>query len=70
MPHWPRFLQDLATLYVSQGEYAQAESLYKRLLAITENAFGADHPEVARSLKNLRQYFYRQNRPGCSKKPR
>ena len=52
----PRFaptLNNLATLYYTQGQYAQAEPLYKRSLAIREKALGPEHPDVATSLNNL-----------------
>ncbi len=37
----------------SRAQYAQAEPLYKRALAIRENALGPDHPNVAISLNDL-----------------
>jgi hypothetical protein len=40
----------LAALYYAQGQYAQAEPLYNRSLAIWEKALGPDHPDVATSL--------------------
>jgi tetratricopeptide (TPR) repeat protein len=46
-------LHYLATLYTTQGRYAEAEPLYKRSLAIWEKALGPDHPNVAMSLNNL-----------------
>ena len=46
---WPRDLNNLAALYYAQGQYAQAEPLYKRALAIWEKALGPDHPYVARA---------------------
>jgi tetratricopeptide (TPR) repeat protein len=46
-------LNNLALLYDTQGQYAQAEPLYKRSLAIREKALGPDHPDVAVSLENL-----------------
>ena len=36
-----------------RGQYAEAEPLYKRSLAIMEKALGPDHPMVALSLNNL-----------------
>jgi len=38
--------------YYLQGKYAQAETFYRRALAIHEKALG-DHPELARTLDNL-----------------
>jgi len=46
-------LNNLASLYQDQGDYASAEPLYKRSLAILEKALGPDHPYVAGSLENL-----------------
>ena len=46
-------LNNLAALYMYQGQYAQAEPLFKRALAISEKVLGADHHNVARSLNNL-----------------
>jgi tetratricopeptide (TPR) repeat protein len=48
-------------LYRNQGEYAKAEPLCKRALAIREKAFGPDHPDVAQSLENLAG-LYRANK--------
>jgi tetratricopeptide (TPR) repeat protein len=48
-----RSLNNLAALYQAQGQYAEAEALYKRSLAIKEKALGPDHPDVATSLENL-----------------
>jgi tetratricopeptide (TPR) repeat protein len=46
-------LNNLALLYGAQGRYAEAESLYKRSLAIREKALGPNHPDVGQSLENL-----------------
>lgn len=46
-------LEALASLYGDKGQYARAESLFTRALAIRERALGPDHPEVAASLNNL-----------------
>ena len=35
------------------GDYAKAEPLYRRALAINEKALGAEHPDTATSLSNL-----------------
>ncbi len=45
-------LNNLAELYRTQGQYAQAEPLHKRALAIREKALGPEHPQVAQSLEN------------------
>jgi tetratricopeptide (TPR) repeat protein len=49
-------------VYWKQGKYADAEGLYKRALAITEKAFGADHPDVANSLNNLALVYQEQGK--------
>ena len=46
-------LDKLAVLYYNQGQYAQAEPLYKQALAIREKARGPEHPDVAISLNNV-----------------
>ncbi len=45
-------LNNLALLHKVQGNYAEAEPLYKRALAIWEKALGPEHPDVATSLEN------------------
>jgi TPR repeat protein len=39
-------LNNLAALYRAQGQYAQAEPLFKRSLAILAKALGPDHPDA------------------------
>jgi tetratricopeptide (TPR) repeat protein len=39
-----------AVIYYIHGEYAEAEKLFKRSLAIREKALGPNHPDVATSL--------------------
>jgi tetratricopeptide (TPR) repeat protein len=36
-----------------EGKYSEAEGLYKRALAIREQALGTSHPDVARTLDNM-----------------
>ena len=45
-----------------QGKYAEAEPLYKRSLAIYEEALGPGHPEVGTALNNLALLYERQGR--------
>jgi tetratricopeptide (TPR) repeat protein len=42
----------LGVIYQAQGNYAEAEPLYRRSLAILERALGPEHPDVAQSLEN------------------
>jgi Flp pilus assembly protein TadD len=46
-------LNNLARLYDIQGQYTQAEPLFRRSLAIREKVLGPNHPDVATSLENL-----------------
>ena len=55
-------LNNLAELYRTQGNYAQAEPLYKRSLAIYEKALGPEHPDVAMSLENYTRLLRKMDR--------
>ena len=46
-------LNNLALLHKGKGQYAKAEPLYGRALAIREKTLGSEHPDVATSLNNL-----------------
>jgi tetratricopeptide (TPR) repeat protein len=49
-------------LYHTQGQYAQAEPLFKRSLAIWEKALGPDHPNVSLSLENIAELYRKTGR--------
>ena len=49
-------------LRYSQAEYALAEPLYRRALAISEASFGEHHPDIAASLSNLAMLLAATNR--------
>jgi hypothetical protein len=49
----PAVLNNVAVVLMKKAEYAEAEPLYKRALAILEKAMGPEHPDVARCLENL-----------------
>ena len=51
--HVARDLNNLGLLLKEKGDYAGAEPLYRRALAIDEKALGPDHPDVAIDLNNL-----------------
>ena len=51
-------------MYRDQGKYGRRRGLYKRALAITENAKGANHPDVAWTLTNLALLYWSQGRYG------
>ncbi len=55
-------LNNLAVLYDEQGRYAEAEPLYKRALAIMEQALGPEHPDVATNLDNLASLYLFQGK--------
>ncbi len=59
-PHVAMSLDNLANLYQAQGNYAEAEPLYKRALAISEGVLGPEHPDVAQSLNNLARLYQDQ----------
>jgi tetratricopeptide (TPR) repeat protein len=46
----------------ARGDYAQAEPLMRRALAIAEKSFGGEHPHVAAQLNNLAQLLVATNR--------
>lgn len=46
----------------ARAEYAEAEPLYRRALAIEEKVLGPDHPEVASDLNNLALLLWDTNR--------
>ena len=52
-----RSLNNLASLYQAQGDYARAEPLYRRSLAIWEKALGPEHPDVATIRENLETLY-------------
>jgi tetratricopeptide (TPR) repeat protein len=52
-PELATWLNNMATLYHSQGKYKQAEPLYQRALAIAENNLGPEHP----STKTFRENY-------------
>jgi CHAT domain-containing protein/tetratricopeptide (TPR) repeat protein len=55
-------LNNLGMVYEAQGNYADAEGLYKRALAIYEKARGAEHPDVAQVLNHLAIVYYDQGK--------
>jgi tetratricopeptide (TPR) repeat protein len=61
-PNVARSLNGLGSLYETQGDYAKAEPLFKRSLAIKEKALGTDHHSVATSLENLADLYRATNR--------
>ena len=62
IPTWPKASTTWPRSMTRQGQYAKAEPLYQRSLAIREKALGPEHPDVATSLNNLAG-LYRRPRP-------
>ena len=55
-------INNLAQLYRQQGRFAEAETLMRSELAITEKTHGPDHPSTATSLNNLGTLFTARGR--------
>ena len=49
-------------LYVNQGEYAKAEPLLQRALAIREQALGPEHPNTKTVRKNYEYLLKKMGR--------
>lgn len=47
----------LAHIHEDQGRHDEADSLYQRILAVREQAYGADHPKVANILKDYVRFL-------------
>jgi tetratricopeptide (TPR) repeat protein len=56
-----RLFSQLGMLFSAKAEYAQAEPLMRRALAIDETNYGADHTNVAMRLSNLAQLLQDTN---------
>jgi tetratricopeptide (TPR) repeat protein len=57
-------LNTLATVYVAQQKYDEAEGLYRRAMAIREKVLGDDHLDVAHTLTNLSLVYSLQRKFG------
>jgi len=55
-------LYGMAGLYAAEGRYADAEALTKRALAIYEEMFGQNHPDVALALHALANVYAAQGK--------
>jgi tetratricopeptide (TPR) repeat protein len=55
-------INTLATIYVAQQKYDEAEGLYRRAMAIREKVLGEGHPDVAHTLTNLSLVYTLQRR--------
>ncbi len=59
-PRLATSLNNLAVLYVAQGNYAQAEPFFQRAITIYEKALGPEHPDVAAAINNLAELYRTQ----------
>ena len=50
-------LGNLATLYMAQERYTDAEQVWARVLKIRRDSLGEQHPEVARTLQSIAQLY-------------
>jgi tetratricopeptide (TPR) repeat protein len=57
-----RLLNQLALFFHTRGQYARAEPLMRRLLAVDEANLGTNHPTVAADLSNLARLLQATNR--------
>lgn len=55
-------LNNLGWLYHQHGNFARAESLYARAVAIFERTLGPDHANVATCLENYAELLRKTNR--------
>jgi tetratricopeptide (TPR) repeat protein/CHAT domain-containing protein len=53
LPDAAKNLYTLAGLYYEIGDYGKAQHLYKRVISITEDSFGPEHPDIATCLTKL-----------------
>ena len=52
-PYVSASLNNLALLYIAEGQYEKAEALYERSLKIAEEHLGKDDPKLAGILENM-----------------
>jgi tetratricopeptide (TPR) repeat protein len=57
-----RLMSLLGMYWQARGQFRAAEPLYRRALAIDEQSYGPDHPEVATDLNNLAELLRDTNR--------
>jgi tetratricopeptide (TPR) repeat protein/CHAT domain-containing protein len=63
-PNYGIALHLIAMVREHQGDYGEAEQLYKRSAAVSERALGPNHPNVAAALNNLANVYMSQVRYG------
>lgn len=58
----PANLSRLADLYRQRGQFAMAETLYKKVISDNEKLLGAENPQVAESLRSLAAVYLAQGK--------
>jgi tetratricopeptide (TPR) repeat protein/transcriptional regulator with XRE-family HTH domain len=61
-PNRARSMDNLAQLYVAQGEYAAAEALYQQMRHIGEQQVGSEYPLLAEALRGLGHIYVNQGK--------
>ena len=61
-------LNNLAILYDTQKNYAEAEPLYQRAFSIWETSLGPDHPYIAANLESYAALLKMTNRENEAEK--
>ena len=51
-------LNNLASVYISEGRYAEAESVYKQAISTSEKEYGPDFAQLSPFLNNLGQLYH------------
>lgn len=57
-------MNNLGTMYINMGKYAEGEALCTRALAIRKKAFGTRHPEYRATARNLAALYRLTEREG------
>jgi len=61
-------LAGAASIYVLDGDFESAETLYKRALDIRQSILGEYHPETVRTMEALAEVYYKLNKPAEAEK--
>ena len=61
-PEAGRLLNQIGYYLDDRAQYAEAEPLYKRAIAIGEQTLGSEHPDLATRLNNLAAHYWKQGR--------
>ena len=62
-------MNNLASLFKSQGKYDATEPLYREALQLSEKVLGKEHPSTLLSMNNLASLFDNQSRSSTTTSP-